>query len=107
MAVTPIRSGAAVDEKFFAGFQTAALEDVVPDGEERLRNGGGFDEGERVGLFDAAWLGSDGIFGVAAAIDQRQDCVTLRETLHAVSKRRDHARNFETRKLRVTFGRRI
>ena len=58
---------AAVDQKFFASLQAAALEDVVPDGEERLGDGGRFDEREGVRLLDAAQLGSDGIFGVAAA----------------------------------------
>ena len=78
MAVTPMPLGAAVDQKFFADFKSAALEDVVPDGEKRFGDGGGFDEGERFRLLDAAQLGSDGIFGVAAAAEQRQDFVAAR-----------------------------
>ncbi len=76
-------AGAAVDEEFLTGFEMSAFEDVVPDGEERLRDRRCFDEGDRVRLLDAAKLRYGNVFGIAAARNQSHHRIANGAACHA------------------------
>ena len=84
-----------------------ALEDVVPDREERFRDRGSFGERHRVGLPDAADGRCNRVFGVAATRDEREHRVANRNPLDAFAERRNNARDFKTGKLGMSFRRRI
>ena len=91
----------------FAALQPTTLEHIVPDGEERLRNGGGFDgsevcrNGQRMALMRQA------VFGIAPADDERCDAVALAPALNARAARRHASGDFKTRDVGRALGRRI
>ena len=66
--------GAAMHQKSFAAFETAALHHVVPDGEEGLRDRRGLDHRQSADRQRVACL-REAIFGIAAADHQRHHAV--------------------------------
>ena len=98
---------AAVHEHGFAGLQPAPLEDVRPDGEERLGEGGRLDHGE------AAWHGKAlhgrgrAVLGVPAARDERAHRIAHAPVARRRADGHDRARHLETRRVRSAGRRRV
>jgi hypothetical protein len=91
-----------MNKEYLAGLQRAAVEDVVPDGEKCLGDGRALDRGEARGQGQDIGAMDAHEFGIAAAGCQGHDLVPDAPARGARSKRRDHARHFESGK-----GRRI
>ena len=90
-----------------AGFQRAALEHVVPDGEEGFRDRAGFHHRELRDHRQRDRLVRDAVFGIAAARDQRHHLVADLPALHAVAERDDFAGNLEPGNIARAGRRRI
>ena len=88
-------------------FSCAALEHVVPDGEDGLGQSGGFDHGKALRHRKRGCLGRHGEAGIAAAIDQRADVIAKLEPRRAGPKRRNNAGDFEAEQIGGALGRGI
>ena len=98
---------AAVHEEPLSALQAAALEHVVPHGEEALGDRGRFRHRQAGWHRQAGSLICGAIFRVAAAGDERHHAVALFEAACAGTQRRDRARNLEPGNLGVSLGRGI
>ena len=78
-----------------AGFQAAALDHIVPDGEGGLRDGRGLDHRQCADRQRVAFM-RQAVFGVAAAADQRHDAVAGLPARHIRPDRHDFAGDLET-----------
>ena len=96
-----------MDEERLARFQRAALEHVVPYGEERLGDRRRFGEREAVRYRQGVGLVHHAIVSVAAARRQRTDQVALVPARRAGAERGDLAGDFEARKVGGARRRRI
>ena len=85
-----------MDEHGFSGRKPPALEHIVPDGEERFGDGGGFDRRKAGRQRQGVAFMSDAIFGIAAANDQGHDRVGFLPARNAIAARDDRARDFKS-----------
>ncbi|MDV7402240.1 hypothetical protein RZS08_63040, partial [Arthrospira platensis SPKY1] len=77
--------------------QARPVEDVTPDREKRLRQGGGLLHAQSSGYRQALWGGSNAILGVAAAGQQRADRVADSPVIRARAERNDGSGDFQSR----------
>ena len=94
-------------EQGFAGGELAALEHVVPDGEESLRNRGGLDHRKTCRHRQRVACKSQAIFGVTPADHERHQFVALVPARHARADLCDLASDFQSGNFGRTFRRRI
>ena len=83
-------------EQGFAGGELAALEHVVPDGEESLRNRGGLDHRKTCRHRQRVACKSQAIFGVTPADHERHQFVALVPARHARADLCDLASDFQS-----------
>ena len=88
-------AGAAMDERGLALHGEGALEQIGPDGEQGLRHRRRLDHRQRRRHGQALADRRGGIFGIAAAGDQRADRLADQLARHFLAGRRDDARHFE------------
>ena len=100
MAVVPMPEVPPCTSSVSPFLQRAALEHIVPDGEEGLRHGGGFDHRQAADRQRVALM-RERVFGVAAADDQRHDLVADLPARSARAERDDFAGDFEAREYRA------
>ena len=94
-------------EEGFAFLEAAALEHVVPNGEEGLGQRGSFRIGEASRHGQDVTGGNTHIFGIAAAGRKRADLVADAPARFAVAEGRDFARDLEARQVGRAGGRGI
>src|SRR5262249_49616536 len=92
----PDAARAAVDQRGLAATQAAAIDQVVPDGEERLRQRRRLDQRESLRDGQAPAGRRRAGFGVPAAGGQRADAIADGHALRAVAQRDDGAGDLET-----------
>ena len=78
-----------MNEDTLAGDQPAALEEIVPYGEECLRQRRRLDHGEAARHLQTGRLGRHAIIGIAATGDERRHRVARREMMDAEPDSRD------------------
>ena len=100
-------AGAAVDQDRFALFGPAALEDIVPDGKQRFRQGRSF--GQRQPFWHRQTMPGIGsaIFSITAARNKRADVGSQQFVRDARAQRHDCPGDLEAGDRRSPGGRRI
>ena len=93
-------------QEALAAFEAAALDHVVPDGEEGLRDRRRFHHRQSAHRQRVAFM-REAIFGVAAADYQRHHAIAGFPALDAGPERHDLAGDFEARNIRRAGRRRI
>jgi hypothetical protein len=96
-----------VHEEPLTGFQRAALEHVVPDGEEGFRCGTGLHHVEAGGNRQGGGFLGEAVLGVAAAVDEGADLVAGLPARDAAADLGHFAGDFQARQLGMTGRRRI
>jgi hypothetical protein len=96
-----------MQQQCLAALQSAALEHIVPDGEESFWNGAGFRHRKIARNPQGMALMRQAIFGITAADHQRHDLVARGPAGDVVAQRHDLAGNFEAGNIRCALGRRI
>src|SRR5262249_56664674 len=86
---------ATMHQQRLAALEAAALEHVVPNCEERFRNGSGFGRGHAARNGQCMSLVGDTVLRITAAADQGGHLVAYFPTLNARSARRNGAGNFK------------
>ena len=94
IAVVPMPLDPPCTSSHSPGFKPAALEHIVPDGEEGLGQRGGLDHAGRAGPAGAR-SPARAVFGIAAAAHERADPVAELEARHAGAERYDLAGDLE------------
>jgi hypothetical protein len=89
-------AGAAVNQDRLTLARPAALEHIVPDGEERFRDSRRLIERQARGHRQAQRGIGQAIVGIAAARHQRADLLAQQRLIHALAQRDDFARNFQS-----------
>ena len=100
-------AGATVDQRLFAAFQPARLEQIGPDGEEGFRQRRGAQRVVALGPGQALRGGRGAILGIGPAIGQRADLIAHRPTGDGGADGRDLPRAFQAQDGRGAGGRRI
>ncbi len=95
-------AGAAMDQYRIAIDRIGALEQIGPHGEQRFRQGRGFDHVVAQRHRQALDRRSDRILGIAAARDQRADRLAHQRRIMVVAHRDDRAGHFQPRNRRGT-----
>ncbi len=94
-------------EQPLAGLERCPLEHIVPDGEHGLGQGGRLDESEALRHRQGGDFGRHGVFGIAAAIDERAYEIAVLEAGCAGTAGNDLARHLEPEKVGGALGRRV
>src|SRR6185437_6623546 len=95
-----------MDQKCFAAFESSALNHVVPDGEESLRDGRGLDHWQSAERQSVAFM-RETIFSVAAADHQSKNAITDFPAFDVRSECYDLARDLKAWNIRRAGRRRI
>ena len=100
-------AGATMHQKVLATLQTNPVKDVVPDGEESLRQGGRFGHRQTLGHWQTLQGRGTAIFGIAATGHQRAHRITRLPALHILGHGHHRAGHLQTGNVRGPGRRRI
>jgi hypothetical protein len=94
-------------QQLFIGLELSALENVVPNGEEGLRQAAGVDKRQSGRYRQTRCLRCNAILGVAATINESHDGIAQLKPCSGGTGCSNRASDLEARDFGVAFGRRI